>query len=68
MSDVIVEKDGAWTVKEKELSIFGKKKTLRIHKADQTKNGTYVCRASNSIGSVERKVQLYRKWFFNMYF
>jgi len=55
----IVRSNGAWTVKEKELSIFGKKKTLRIHKADQTKNGTYVCRASNSIGSVERKVQLY---------
>ena len=54
--------NGAWTVNETELSIFSKVKTLKIHKADPTNMGIFVCRASNSIGNAEREVQLYRKY------
>ena len=54
--------NGAWTVNETEMSIFSKIKTLKIHKADPTNMGIFVCRASNSIGNAEREVQLYRKY------
>ena len=55
--------NGAWTVNEAELSDVGKMKTLRINKADHTKSGTYVCRASNSIGNAETRVKLHRMYF-----
>ena len=61
--DTIMGSNGAWTVNETELSIFSKVKTLKIHKADPTNMGIFVCRASNSIGNAEREVQLYRKYF-----
>jgi hypothetical protein len=59
--DTVVMSSGALEVNETELSIFGKMKTLKIHQADETNMGKYRCRASNSMGTVDTQVQLYRK-------
>lgn len=57
----VVRSNGAWSVRETEISVIRKVKTLKIFKAEASDMGAYTCRASNSIGTAERQVQLYRE-------
>ena len=60
--DNIVTTNGAWKVNETEHSIFSTTKTLLIRKAEPRLMGKYICRASNSIGAAEARVQVYREY------
>ena len=58
----IVTSNGAWKVNETEHSIFSTTKILLIRKAEPRLMGKYICRASNSIGEAEARVQVYREY------
>ena len=60
----IVTSNGAWKVNETVRSIFETTKILLIRKAESRVMGQYICRASNSIGMAEARVQVYREYFF----
>lgn len=55
----IVTSNGAWKVNETVRSIFETTKILLIRKAESRVMGQYICRASNSIGMAEARVQVY---------
>ena len=61
----IVTSNGAWKVNETVRSIFETTKILLIRKAESRVMGQYICRASNSIGMAEARVQVYREYFFH---
>ena len=58
----IVTSNGAWKVNETVRSIFETTKILLIRKAESRVMGQYICRASNSIGMAEARVQVYREY------